>query len=60
MTANVPTRATGTAMIGMSVARKLPKKTKTTIATRPKASSSVMITFSTIAWTKTVVSYMTS
>jgi hypothetical protein len=28
ITANVPTRATGTAMIGINVARRLPRKTK--------------------------------
>ena len=59
MTAKVPISATGTAMMGMSVARKLPRKTKTTIATRTKASISVWITLSIVASTNTVVSYMT-
>ena len=60
MTAKVPISATGTAMMGMSVARRLPRKMKTTIATSTKASISVWITLSIVAWTNTVVSYMTS
>ena len=60
MTAKVPTRATGTAMIGINVARKFPRKMKTTMPTRTKASSSVICTLWIIAWTKTVVSYITS
>ena len=60
MTAKVPTSATGTAMIGIRVARRLPRKTKTTIATSTKASISVWITLSIVASTNTVVSYMTS
>ncbi len=59
MTAKVPISATGTAMMGMSVARRLPRKMKTTIATSTKASISVWITLSIVASTKTVVSYMT-
>lgn len=42
MTAKVPISATGTAMIGIRVARRLPRKMKTAIATRTKASISVM------------------
>ena len=41
MTANVPTSATGTAMIGIKVARKLPRKTNTTMPTSTNASSRV-------------------
>src|SRR5262249_19303434 len=59
MTAKVPISATGTAMMGISVARKLPRKMKTTIATSTKASISVWITLSMVASTNTVVSYMT-
>ncbi len=44
MTAKVPIRATGTAMMGMIVARRLPRNTKTTIATSTKASISVCLT----------------
>ena len=36
--ANVPTSETGTASMGMNVARKLPRKMKTTISTRMMAS----------------------
>ena len=60
MTAKVPIRATGTAMIGIRVARRLPRKTKTTIATSTNASISVWMTLSIVAFTNTVVSYMTS
>ena len=60
MTAKVPISATGTAMIGMIVARKLPRKMKTTMPTKMKASKRVWITASIVASTKTVVSYMTS
>ena len=59
MTAKVPISATGTAMMGMSVARRLPRKMKTTMATSTKASISVWITLSIVASTNTVVSYMT-
>ena len=41
MTANVPTMDTGTAIIGMSVARQFCRKTSTTMTTRTIASSSV-------------------
>ena len=60
ITAKVPTSATGTAMIGISVARRLPRKTKTTMATRTKASISVLTTLLMVARTNTVVSYITS
>jgi hypothetical protein len=60
ITANVPTRATGTAIIGINVARKFPRKMKTTMPTSTKASSSVFSTLWIIALTKTVVSYITS
>jgi hypothetical protein len=60
MTAKVPTRATGTAMIGMMVARRLPRNTKTTMATSTKASTRVWITLLIVACTNTVVSYITS
>ena len=60
MTAKVPIRVTGTAMIGMMVARRLPRKTKTTIETSTKASIRVVMTLLIVAWTNTVVSYITS
>ena len=60
MAAKVPTSATGTAMIGIRVARQFPRKMNTTIPTRTKASSSVVSTLWIIALTKTVVSYITS
>ena len=60
ITAKVPISATGTAMIGIRVARRLPRKTKTTMATRTKASISVFLTLWMVAATNTVVSYMTS
>ncbi len=41
ITAKVPISDTGTAMIGTSVARTLPRKMKTTMATSTKASISV-------------------
>ena len=44
MTANVPRMATGTATIGMSVARQLWRNTSTTRATRPTASNRVRTT----------------
>ena len=56
MTAKVPISETGTAMIGISVARSLPRNRKTTIATRTKASTSVWTTSSMVALTNTVVS----
>ncbi len=55
-TAKVPIKETGTATIGISVARKLPRNRKTTIETKAKASSSVLITSWIVAVTKTVVS----
>ncbi len=56
ITAKVPTSATGTAMIGTSVARRLPRNTNTTIATRMNASISVWITSSMLATTNSLVS----
>ena len=44
MTANVPRMATGTATIGMMVARQLCRNSSTTRATRPTASNSVHTT----------------
>ena len=44
ITAKVPMSDTGTAMIGTRVARALPRKTNTTMATSTKASTSVWIT----------------
>lgn len=52
MTANVPISATGTARMGIRVARKLPKNTSTTMATSANASKSVWITLSIICSTK--------
>ena len=54
--AKAPTSATGTAMIGTNVARRLPRKTKTTMATSAKASTRVETTLWIEAVTKTVVS----
>ena len=50
----------GTAMMGIRVARRLPRKMKTTMPTSTKASTSVWMTLSMVASTNTVVSYMTS
>ena len=41
---NVPIKLTGTASVGMSVARTLPRKRNTTSTTRMKASTSVFCT----------------
>ncbi len=54
--AKVPIRDTGTAIMGMRVARRLPRKTKTTMSTRSMASTSVVSTSDTDAVTKSVVS----
>ncbi len=56
MTAKVPISETGTAISGIRVARRLPRKRKTTITTSTKASTSVWITSSMLSLTKTVVS----
>ena len=56
MTANVPINDTGTAIIGMIVARQSWRKTSTTINTRMKASISVLKTSWIDSFTKTVVS----
>ena len=56
MTAKVPISDTGTAMIGISVARTLPRNRNTTIATSTKASSRVLTTSWTLSLTKSVVS----
>ncbi len=56
ITAKVPISATGTATMGMSVARRLPRKTKTTMATRTKASIRVFTTSSMLATTNSDVS----
>src|SRR5262245_37031064 len=58
ITANVPTSETGTAMEGMRVAQKLPRKMKTTITTRTNASTSVFTTSCMLSLTKVVVSYV--
>ena len=54
--ANVPIRETGTAIIGINVARQLPRKRKTTRTTRMPASKSVCSTSRMEAATKRVVS----
>ena len=54
--AKVPTRATGTAIRGIRVARQLPRNRKTTRMTSTKASIRVWMTFSRLALTKSVVS----
>ena len=56
ISAKVPISATGTAMIGTRVALRRPRNTKTTMATRAKASNSVCTTFPIVAFTKIVVS----
>ena len=55
-TAKVPISDTGTAMIGISVVRSLPRNRKTTRATSTNASRSVWMTSSIVAFTNTVVS----
>ena len=55
-TAKVPTRLTGTAMIGIRLARKLPRNRYTTSATSTNASSSVCSTARMVSLTKTVES----
>ena len=55
-TAMVPIRLTGIATIGMNVARQLPRKTKTTRTTRPKAISRVDWTSARVAATKPLLS----
>ena len=47
--AKVAIRLTGTAMIGINVARKLPRNRNTTIATSTNASASVLITSSIVS-----------
>ena len=54
MTANVPTRDTGTAASGMMEARQVCRKMMTTSTTRAMASMSVWITASMEWRTKTV------
>ena len=56
ITAKVPIRDTGTAISGISVARRLPRNRKTTITTRTKASTRVWITSSMLCRTKAVES----
>ena len=51
-TAKVPTRLTGTAMVGMRVARKLPRNRNTTTTTRANASINVRFTSSIVSLTK--------
>ncbi len=58
--AKVPTSDTGTASMGMSVARKLPRKRNTTSSTRRMASRSACTTSSMEALTKSVLSMVTS
>ena len=55
-TAKAPIRLTGTAMVGMMVARRLPRNRKTTITTRTNASMMVLITSCTVSRTKSVLS----
>ena len=56
MTPKVPSRTTGTAMVGMSVARKLCRKRYMTKKTRMIASISVLTTSSMEILMKVVVS----
>ena len=55
----MPIRLTGTATVGMMVARMLPRNRKTTSTTSTKASASVLITSRIVSLTKVVESYMT-
>ena len=55
-TMNVPTSDTGTASVGISVARKPCRKTKTTMMTRISASTSVLTISCMPALTASVVS----
>src|SRR6516162_6052804 len=55
---NVPIRLTGTARVGISVARRLPRNRNTTSTTRMKASISVFLTSRIVSITKTVGSYV--
>ena len=50
----VPIRLTGTASVGISVARTLPRNRKTTSTTRMKASTSVFFTSWMVSVTKLV------
>ena len=59
-TANVPTSETGTASIGISVARQLCRNRNTTISTSTSASKNVCTTSSSEALTKIVLSSTTS
>ena len=56
MTAKVPISDTGTAIVGISVARHCPRNRKTTATTSTKASISVWMTSSMVEVTNTVVS----
>ncbi len=56
-TANVPSSTTGTAMVGMSVARRLPMNSHITRNTRKMASISVLTTSPIATFTNGVVSY---
>ena len=58
--AKVATSDTGTASIGISVARQLCRKTKTTTSTSASASKKVFTTSSSEALTKMVLSITTS
>ena len=51
---NVPIRLTGTANVGINVARTLPRNRKTTITTRMNASTSVFCTSWIVSLTNTV------
>ena len=51
---NVPIRLTGTASVGISVARTLPRNRKTTSTTRTNASISVFCTSWIVSVTKVV------
>ena len=55
-TAKVPIRLTGTATIGMIVARTLPRNRNTTSTTRPKAMVRVFTTSSMVEATKPLLS----
>src|SRR5215469_16973726 len=55
---NVPIRLTGTARVGINVARRLPRNRNTTSTTRMKASMSVFLTSRMVSVTKIVGSYV--
>ena len=58
-TAKAPIRLTGTAMVGMIVARRLPRKKNTTMTTRTNASPRVFSTSAMVSVTNSVEFHVT-